>query len=221
MSSTEVEYMVLSLEHLDEVSDLLVNHFYTRDIITSGLRFSPENRLTLDLPHIRKCLASGLSVGAREKSTQRLVGVILNLIFTADSPPKPTLKNNNTEAEMMESRFCKIAALMTNKIDCPEDGRVLYSSRACTHSDFGRRGILMKLGEMLVTIASNQGFQMITTVVTNPFAEKVLLRLGCKVQTTFDFHTLEEGLLDVSRMDQKQFKIMTKYLSPTTPKSQL
>ncbi|XP_069181342.1 uncharacterized protein [Procambarus clarkii] len=176
MSSTEVEYMVLSLEHLDEVSDLLVNHFYTRDIIslqTSGLRFSPENRLTLDLPHIRKCLASGLSLGAREKSTQRLVGVILNLIFTADSPPKPTLKNNNTEAEM------------------------------------------------LVTIASNQGFQMITTVVTNPFAEKVLLRLGCKVQTTFDFHTLEEGLLDVSRMDQKQFKIMTKYLSPTTPKSQL
>ncbi|XP_069181825.1 uncharacterized protein [Procambarus clarkii] len=100
MSSTEVEYMVLSLEHLDEVSDLLVNHFYTRDIITSGLRFSPENRLTLDLPHIRKCLASGLSVGAREKSTQRLVGVILNLIFTADSPPKPTLKNNNTEAEI-------------------------------------------------------------------------------------------------------------------------
>ncbi|XP_069181343.1 uncharacterized protein [Procambarus clarkii] len=122
---------------------------------------------------------------------------------------------------MMESRFCKIAAIMTNKIDCPEDGRVLYSSRACAHSDFGRRGILMKLGEMLVTIASNQGFQMITTVVTNPFAEKVLLRLGCKVQTTFDFHTLEEGLLDVSRMDQKQFKIMTKYLSPTTPKSQL
>ncbi|XP_069181350.1 uncharacterized protein [Procambarus clarkii] len=157
MSSTEVEYMVLSLEHLDEVSDLLVNHFYTRDIITSGLRFSPENRLTLDLPHIRKCLASGLSVGAREKSTQRLVGVILNLIFTADSPPKPTLKNNNTEAEMMESRFCKIAALMTNKIDCPEDGRVLYSSRACTHSDFGRRGILMKLGELPTPLNKTSG----------------------------------------------------------------
>ncbi|XP_069181830.1 uncharacterized protein [Procambarus clarkii] len=221
MSFTELEYMGLNLEDLDDVSDLLVNHFYPRDIITLGLGFSPENRLNLDLPHIRTSLASGLSVGAREKSTRRLVGVILNYIFTADSTPKQTLKNNNTEAEMMEARFRKVLAIMTDKIECAEEGSVMCSSRACAHSDFGRRGILTKLAEMIVIIGSQHGFQMITSIVTSPFTEKMLQRLGCKVETTFDFCTLEEGLLDLSRMDQKQFKIMTKYLSPTMPKSQL
>ncbi|XP_069181345.1 uncharacterized protein [Procambarus clarkii] len=218
MSFTEQEYLGLTLEHLDDVCDLLVNHFYPRDIITLGLGLSPENRLTLDLPHIRTCLASGLSVGAREKSTRRLVGVLLNYIFIADSAPKQTLKNYTTEAEMMQARFRKVLVIMTDKIDCPEEGSVMCSSRACVHSDFGQRGIISKLTEKSVIIATKQGFKMTSLIMTNPRVEKMFLRLGYKVHTTFDFCTLEEGLLDLSCMDHKQFKIMTNSLSP---KSQL
>ncbi|XP_069181300.1 uncharacterized protein [Procambarus clarkii] len=213
MSLTELEYVMLTPDHLDDVFQLLVNHFYPRENFTLGLGFSPETKLNMDRQFIRTCLESGLSVGAREKSTRRLIGIMLNSIITADSLPKPTLSTNSTEAEIKYARFSKLKGSLVDIFQDPGVNRVLNLSRGCVHPNYGRRGVMTKLIQMSFDLGIKQSCQLARAGVSSLYTEKALLRLGFKVRAALDFQTLEENLLDLSRMYYKKFKVMTNSLS--------
>ncbi|XP_069181814.1 uncharacterized protein [Procambarus clarkii] len=170
MSFTELEYVSLAPEDLDNTSHLLVNHFYTRNIITFLLGMSPESKMAMDLNDIRTCLAAGLSVGARDKSTRQLVGVLMNSILT------------------------------------PGSGVIQTSSESVET-------------EMSVNIGIKEGCTLASAAVINPHSERAFLHIGYKVDKTLDLNTVGEGLLDLSHVSHKVFKVMTKVLSPITTSS--
>ncbi|XP_069181558.1 uncharacterized protein [Procambarus clarkii] len=144
MSFTELEYVSLAPDDLDDISHLLVNHFYLRDIMTLVLGVSPESKLAIDLNHIRTCLATGLSLGARDKSTKQLVGVLLNSILAFDATVIHTPSKSN-ETEMMHTHFLRLLGQVADLTKHHGVTNILLSTRGCIHPDYEHRGLFTKL----------------------------------------------------------------------------
>ncbi|XP_045601606.2 uncharacterized protein [Procambarus clarkii] len=218
MSFTELEYVSLAPDDLDDISHLLVNHFYLRDIMTLVLGVSPESKLAIDLNHIRTCLATGLSLGARDKSTKQLVGVLLNSILAFDATVIHTPSKSN-ETEMMHTHFLRLLGQVADLTKHHGVTNILLSTRGCIHPDYEHRGLFTKLVQMSVNIGIKEGCTLASAAAINPHSEKAFLRVGYKVGKTLDFNTVEEVLLDLSHVSHTVLKVMTKVLSPITTSS--
>ncbi|XP_045601610.2 uncharacterized protein [Procambarus clarkii] len=218
MSFTELEYVSLAPDDLDDISHLLVNHFYTRNITTFLLGMSPESKMAMDLNDIRTCLAAKLSVGARDKSTRQLVGVLMNSILTPGSGVIQT-SSESVETETKRTRLLRLVNDVLNIMTNHGETNILHSNRGCIHPDYERRGVFTKLVQMSVNIGIKEGCTLASAGTINPHSEKAFLRIGYKVGKTLDLNTVGEGLFDLSHVSHTVLKVMTKVLSPITTSS--
>nr|XP_053637666.1 uncharacterized protein LOC128692545 [Cherax quadricarinatus] len=207
----ELEYVVLTLEDHDDVVHFLVNYFYPRNNVVIASRCSSEAALSADLKHIEVCLTSGLSTGARDKTTKTLVAIVLACDYEhcVEVPQKP-----ENEDEIFRAR--NIIRNLTDEVVDTKKDRILYCTRICVHPDYGRQGVSTKILELCLDAGIKQGFTLACAISGNPFSETTCLRLGFQNTRTLDVNTLEKGLFDLSRMNYKIFKFFTKHLGPET-----
>ncbi|XP_042889535.1 uncharacterized protein LOC122264607 [Penaeus japonicus] len=99
----DVELRLLKEEDLKEVLALLLSSYFTREPQHRGLKTSCSDLVEDVKPHIRACLASGVSVGARRKDTGELVGLRLSLVVTREPTQNVLPVNFNTESASHEA----------------------------------------------------------------------------------------------------------------------
>nr|XP_045603438.1 uncharacterized protein LOC123761454 [Procambarus clarkii] len=210
--ATELEYVVLTPDDLDDVIHLLVNHYYSRENIRLGAGMSAATKM--DEQYIPGCLRSGLSTGARDERTGRLVGVVLSYSATPQAPQLKDVVTYITEAEL---KVLKVKTILEGMLDLSEDRGVecvQRLTRFCVQPDYGSRGVARMLVQKSMDLGAKQGCQLAYLRATSPYTQKLCDRLGFDTRAILDLSTLEEGLLDLSRVTCKTFKVMTKNLTP-------
>nr|XP_053653953.1 uncharacterized protein LOC128703351 [Cherax quadricarinatus] len=207
----ELQYVVLTLKDHDDVTHFLVNHFYPRDNIIIGSRCSRKTALSVDHKHIQMCLTSGLSTGARDKTTKNLVAVMLscNYKYCFEAPQNP-----EDEVGILRVRH-KIRKLMDEVVDTRKD-RIVFCTRICVHPDYGHQGVATKIMKLCLNLSTKQGFTLACGDTSNPNTERICLRLGFKNVKAVKVNTLEEGIFDLSPINYKILKFFTKRLEPET-----
>lgn len=207
----ELEYVVLTLDDLDDVADFLAKYFYPREDLSLGTGLTQVDPTAgLWGQKLRKSLTSGVSVGVRERSSRRLVAVLTADIMT--SPSELTEAEYGSDPMAKIFRVLEIGWLKFNIFQDPGVERILELDRACVHPDYCRRGIFTALVQKCIDLAHND-CQIVRLETTSLFSEKACVRLGFETRAIVDYSTLEDGLLDLSKMYSKVMKIMTKPLS--------
>ncbi|XP_071516620.1 arylalkylamine N-acetyltransferase-like 2 [Panulirus ornatus] len=210
---SDLVYVVLTPGDWHDVLDLLKNHFYTRENLRLGAGIDPAQPVTAsEKKYIRTGLTTEVSVGAREKTTGRLVAVLIGIIITADDPHSYQAHENVTEEER---RLVRAMQMLPNVTDMfQEEGveSVLLITRMCVHPDHGRRGVARRMTQIAIDIATKKGFQLAFSRTACLHTEKLFSSLGFQTHAVLDYRTRTDDLLDLSRMSHHQVAVMAKRL---------
>ncbi|XP_069937277.1 uncharacterized protein [Cherax quadricarinatus] len=110
-------------------------------------RCSSEAALSADLKHIEVCLTSGLSTGARDKTTKTLVATMLACDYEhcVEVPQKP-----EDEDEIFRAR--NIIRNLTDEVVDTKKDRILYCTRICVHPDYVGQRVATEIGKVCVEL---------------------------------------------------------------------
>ncbi|CAL4158947.1 unnamed protein product, partial [Meganyctiphanes norvegica] len=173
----------------EEVRELFRENFLTREPTIQGLGATPEDLMEFYLPVVQDCLNSDLCLGAKDKSSGELVGVILNKALT---PADKT----TFEGHWADSSNDKVRAIgnilyhAENDLDIFNKFNVekvfeLGIVTVCEH--YLRRGIARLLIERSEQLGRNNGFQMINCQASNSSIQHILKDKGYDTYLTIDF----------------------------------
>ncbi|XP_053657113.2 uncharacterized protein [Cherax quadricarinatus] len=141
-----LKYVVLGPADLDDVMTLLNKYFFPRE--STYMIVGATTATRSDEEDTEKCLESGVSVGSREQTTGRLVGVCLSYIITSNSSWYNDEAKCSTQAEVTMARILNTAKSRVDLFQDPTVKRVQYMVMSCVHPDYGRRGVCKKLGQI-------------------------------------------------------------------------
>ncbi|KAK8729354.1 hypothetical protein OTU49_008784 [Cherax quadricarinatus] len=159
---------------------------------------------------IRECLASGVSVGARHKVTQMLVGVVLNKTFNLEVLGKiSSMDNLSALYRVLEKLYDGVTVF--EEIDAH---RMLYLIFLCVHEDVGNRGLGGRLLQKTVSLGAERGYQAVILEAANSLTAKICTRLEFETLKTLDLTTLYDylGLENSITSGETDFKLMLKRL---------
>ncbi|XP_063596605.1 uncharacterized protein LOC134773339 [Penaeus indicus] len=206
-----IEYVVLGREAFEEVAKLINDEFLTREPLSMGSRLSGSATEGAIGSGLKKCLDSGVTIGAKDASTGALVGVRLSYIQTKgdDSHVEPTNE--------FEKRVLGIVSEAGSKVDVFQDPgveKVLYMYMLSVRRDYGGRGIGKKLVQVTMERGKELGCQLAFTTITNVLSGRIFLGLGYETRYTLDMATPEgDRGMDLEAMDgNRTVRIMTKRL---------
>ncbi|XP_069936100.1 uncharacterized protein [Cherax quadricarinatus] len=206
-----LKHLVLGPPDLHDVMKFLAKYYFTRENIRLGVGFNTVSRNDEEI--IQHCLELGVAVGSREQ-TGRLVGVILCCFITADSSWYSDETKCTSQAEVAATRIVNMAKSLVDLFEDPTVKKVLYLKASCVHPDYARQGICKKLLEMCVDLGVERGCQMAVGVTTSTYVQNICLELGYENRATLDLNEVKESLLDLSRVNNTKFIVITKHLSP-------
>ncbi|XP_069960612.1 uncharacterized protein [Cherax quadricarinatus] len=206
-----LKYVVLGPGDLDDLMTLLAKHYFSRENTYMSVGVTSATRR--DEEDIKQCLESGVSVGSREQTTGRLVGVALSYIITSNSSWYTDEAKCSTQAEVTMARILNTTKSRVDLFQDPTVKQVLYMDIFCVHPDYGRQGVCKKLVQKCHDLGEERECQMAAGVMTSLYSQKLCSDLGYEDCATFHLNTVKETLLDLSTLNTTKFKIMTKYLS--------
>ncbi|XP_047489086.1 uncharacterized protein LOC125039293 [Penaeus chinensis] len=138
----DIEYYFLKEDDFDEVVAFLAEDYFQREPITLGTHANEKcepgkGRMGED---VRRCLKSGLSVGARDRKTGQLIGLRVSNLLDREKPFKSTQPCNEFE------ELYRIAEHVVNHVYEEKADKFLMMFLLSVHKDYGARGIA---GEMV------------------------------------------------------------------------
>ncbi|XP_027219879.1 uncharacterized protein [Penaeus vannamei] len=206
-----IEYVVLGPEAFEEVAKLINDEFLTREPLSMGSRLNGSATEGAIGTGLKKCLNSGVTIGAKDTSTGTLAGVRLSYIKT--KADQSTLQPK-TE---FEKKVLGIVDEVGAKVDLFEDPgveKVLYMFMLSVRREYGGRGIGRRLVEVTMERGKALGCQLAFTTITNVLSGKIFLGLGYETRFTLDMASPEgDRGMDLAAMDgNKTVRIMTKRL---------
>lgn len=133
----EIEYFFLKEDDFEEVVSFLAEDYFQREPITLGTGANEEcqpgeGRMGED---VRRCLQSGLSVGARDRKTGQLIGLRVSNLLDRQKPFQSTQPRNEFE------EVYRIAEHVVNHVFEEEADKFLMMFLLSVHKDYGARGI--------------------------------------------------------------------------------
>lgn len=210
----EIEYANLSMADLAEVEELLELEFYPRENLSKSVHEDgKKSREGMHTKIVRRCLASGLTVGARDKATGSLVGVRTSYLTTRESERKSEEEKFKYSCEE-ERRMYVLLEKAKKSYDLFQDSnveKVIDFDRLCVRKDYCRRGIAKKMVEMSMDLGAKKGCQLARVEVTSPYSERLFLGLGFEMKSSLDIKK-ETDLADASLMSYKYVAVLTRYL---------
>ncbi|XP_045613383.1 arylalkylamine N-acetyltransferase-like 2 [Procambarus clarkii] len=194
----DVQFFVMTPGDYEDTETLLNNHFFRRNPLSVAAKqlsvesFSPQ--LVVD---IKKCLASGVSIGARANGAKTLAGVFLNSSLSVDEIS--TKYTVNLDTSCIVYRVLEMLSTGEQVFNDMKVQRVLDLFTLCVHEDFERRGLARTLLEKSLLLAKEQGHQAACVQTTNSITEKICVPLGFHTVKSLDLTTVSDDLgIDLS-----------------------
>ncbi|ROT72130.1 hypothetical protein C7M84_009486 [Penaeus vannamei] len=140
---TDINFF-LKEDDFEEVVSFLAEDYFQREPITLGTGANEEcqpgkGRMGED---VRRCLQSGLSVGARDRKTGQLIGLRVSNLLDRQKPFKSTQPRNEFE------EVYRIAEHVVNHVFEEEADKFLMMFLLSVHKDYGARGIAGRMIKM-------------------------------------------------------------------------
>ncbi|XP_063606789.1 arylalkylamine N-acetyltransferase 1-like [Penaeus indicus] len=172
----DIEYFFLKEDDFDEVVAFLAEDYFQREPITLGTHANKKcepgkGRMGED---VRRCLKSGLSVGARDRKSGQLIGLRVSNLLDREKPFKSTQPCNEFE------ELYRIAEHVVNHVYEEKADKFLMLFLLSVHKDYGARGIAGEMVKMSMEAGYSQGAQIAFTCISNVLSGKVFEKLGFK-----------------------------------------
>ncbi|XP_042893068.1 arylalkylamine N-acetyltransferase-like 2 isoform X3 [Penaeus japonicus] len=218
----DIGYSLLTPEDFDQVTTFIDEDFLTREPLNLGAH--PRNLGAHSTAssasgatgwYLTKCLASGVSFGARDFKTGALVGARLAYIKTkTDLADEESADEKKTELESRGLSVIEEVGSKVNLFQDPDVEKVLYMYLLSVRRDFCNRGIGTKLVQMTTERGKELGCQLAFATITNMLSGRIFLGLGYETRYTLDMSTPEgDRGFDLSAMEgNTMVQVMTKRL---------
>lgn len=193
----EIEYFFLKEDDFEEVVSFLAEDYFQREPITLGTGANEEcqpgkGRMGED---VRRCLQSGLSVGARDRKTGQLIGLRVSNLLDRQKPFQSTQPRNEFE------EVYRIAEHVVNHVFEEEADKFLMMFLLSVHKDYGARGIAGRMIKMSMEAGHAQGAQIAFTCISNVLSGKVFEKLGFRKGFTLEYEKPGHDFkVDLSKM---------------------
>ncbi|XP_045613760.1 arylalkylamine N-acetyltransferase-like 2 [Procambarus clarkii] len=192
--SSNIELSVMTPDDFEETITLLREQYCYRNPLCRalGVKKGETNQEPLTTL-IRKCLASGLSVSARDKTSQTLAGIFLNLPQDVDE----TSEDDDVETEVTSKvfRVLKLLAAGTHKVFQEMNVKVVLELfTLCVHEDYGGQGLGSKLTEKSLLLGEEQGYAVASVMCTNSLTERICARFGFDTVKTLNLISVADKL---------------------------
>lgn len=213
--SSNIELSVMTPDDFEETRTFLREQYSYRNPLCrmlgeKGVETYREPLITL----IRKCLASGLSVGARDKSSQTLAGVFLNLPQDVDETSEDD--DDETEVTSKVFRLLKLLGAGTHRVFQEMNVKVVLELfTLCVHEDYGGQGLGRRLTEKSLLLGEEQGYAVASVMSTNSLTERICARFGFHTVKTLNLISAADELgIDICLIPgETDLKMMIKMIS--------
>ncbi|XP_042859386.1 uncharacterized protein LOC122245523 [Penaeus japonicus] len=179
-------FFVLTTQDFEEVKAFLGLYFFPKEPLTLGARCEDEVDMD-DL--IMKCVASGVSVGFRDKATRELVGVRLSSILSSKPKTQPPPESVPPEVAKVINMLNHLWEAVDVFAD-PGVKRVMKSDILTVHTGYNGRGLAKAMVERSERLAEGRGCHLLYTQPTNAISAKIFAQRGYDTRYTIDLDTV-------------------------------
>ncbi|XP_042858914.1 uncharacterized protein LOC122245031 [Penaeus japonicus] len=193
----DIEYFFLKGDDFDEVVTFLAEDYFQREPTTLGTGVNEKcqpgkGRMGED---VRRCLASGLSVGARDRKSGKLIGLRVSELVDKAKPFQSDEPCNEFE------EVYRIANHVVSHVFEEKADKFLQMFLLGVNKDYGGRGIAGKMIQMSMEAGYAQGAQIAFTCISNVLSGKVYEKLNFNKGYTLDYEKPGHDFkVDLSKM---------------------
>ncbi|XP_053645563.2 uncharacterized protein [Cherax quadricarinatus] len=204
------ELVMLTPGDFEEVSQLMEHHFLKRNPLCIAAKETTPACYGESLDVIMKLtLDSGLSVGAREKKTKKLVAILL-----ATKRVDRLRKNDSHKLRKQQCVVHSVLAMIN--VDAAKLESItsyLCLEFVCVHPDYTGRGLARTMIQKVLNMDRECGVEAVCVQVANASVDRICSRLGFETVKSLDLKTIaDEFGLDLSLIPQEEtiIKLMIK-----------
>jgi len=171
-----------------EVSKLFKDEFLVNEPTCRALHVVPEEVMDWYTPILKTCLKSGLSLGVREKSSNGLVGIMLNKVLT----PTDKITFDHTDGETSNKQILILSEIF-KEVEHDVDifvkykvERVLELAILCVDRKYSGRGIGKMLIEKSEELGLNNGCQLANVQASNIATQSMFKKRNYETYLTYN-----------------------------------
>ncbi|KAK8745885.1 hypothetical protein OTU49_000072 [Cherax quadricarinatus] len=204
-----IELVMLTLEDFEEVVVLTKHHFLKRNPLFIAAKETSESYGESSELTIKSALDSGFSLGFREKTKKKLVGVNLTLVQNVNQ----LLKHDTYKLTKQSAVYRILAMIDADATMFPDVTCCLYLLMVCVHADYCGRGLARMMTQKVLEMGRERGIDAACVQAINTLSARIYTRLGFETVKSLDLSTITDELgLDLSLIPQQEttIKLMLK-----------
>lgn len=210
-----IVYKVMKPEDSDEVLKMLLENFFPREALTLGLQMVGEDNLEWLKPALPGWIEGGVSVVARDKESDEMVGCRVSKILAKQDSAIFNVEVTNPKAK----RILALLRHLEESVDLMKHFSVekgLELAMNTVSPKYGRRGIGTRLVEESERLAQAKGCQFAAAQATSNFSQSYFKKLGYETlyELKYDGYLYKGEPLDTAKMaPHTSAKVMAKRLA--------
>ncbi|KAF0310557.1 hypothetical protein FJT64_018452 [Amphibalanus amphitrite] len=186
MHDYNIEYVPYSRDRLDEIIELMLDTFFTREPLAMSVSSAPGSSREDVLNWLRPCISGWtheVMLLAVDADRDKLVGATLNNVITAeDRDTWSWPRHANTEYARLVFGFTEELGHDVDVFSHFGATRVLHRCMTAVHPDYHHQGIAKVLVDTSsFELARKEGCEAVVAGVTHRAAQKILITQGFEV----------------------------------------
>ncbi|XP_078485248.1 uncharacterized protein LOC100175006 [Ciona intestinalis] len=185
-----ITYRLLNKDDIDDVIELLSEHYVTRESTSKCLSMTKEEILSYADELARDAIPQGISLGAFDDVTNKLVGVTFG---ECDLYRKPKIKNDNRTP--IKIQYLQRLYEWFELIPRIEHGitSLLLADVLVVSTQYSNRGIGTQLTMRQANLLADLGFTFLLSFITSEKALAIHTKLGSKCIKKVDMRTYRDS----------------------------
>ncbi|XP_078492389.1 uncharacterized protein LOC108949977 [Ciona intestinalis] len=198
-----IAYRLLHEDDIDDVIELLSEHYVTRESTSKCLSMTKEEILEYSDEIAREAIPQGLSLGAFDDVTNKLCGVTFG---EYDLYKKPRIKDDNRTP--IKIQYLQRLYEMFESISRVELGitNLLLADVLVVSPQYSNRGIGTQLMIRQADLLADLGFNYLLSFITSERALAIHTRLGSKCIKKVDIRTYRDPCTGVAAFKHADLK---------------
>ncbi|RXG51571.1 hypothetical protein Avbf_12332 [Armadillidium vulgare] len=214
-SPSEFKIVQATMDNIDEIKDIFIKHFLTREQLCVGLHVPIQENIESFGPLVEKWVTSGTSVAAIHTPTNRLAGVTLTTILTREKQFTLNLNEEKKPGKEIQNLLTILIDMekQANLFGDPKINKVLEIAATTVDPEFSGNKITYRMTEEIERLAKEKGCQIITAQSTSKITQHIRSKMGYEIILRIDYDTMEingEKVIDMSALDGTQCAIVFK-----------
>nr|XP_018669806.1 uncharacterized protein LOC108949977 [Ciona intestinalis] len=198
-----ITYRLLHKDDIDDVIELLSEHYVTRESTSKCLFLTKEEILDYSSEIAREAIPQGLSLGAFDDVTNKLCGVTFG---EYDLYKKPKVEDDTQTP--IKIQYLQRLYEMFESISRVELGitNLLLADLLVVSPQYSNRGIGTQLATRQADLLADLGFNYLLSFITSEKALAIHTRLGSKCIKKVDIGTYRDSCTGVAAFKQAELK---------------